>query len=144
MKSKIITALIISVTPVLVSAQSIGISINIGSSKPSDVNELLWIFVSILSRLVPILIALAVLLFIWGVLRYVISTDPNSKKDAGKLIGYGIVSIFVMVSVWGLVNLIGNSLQIDIDGNGSPVLGPKNIYIENYSKIYQKDIIKQP
>jgi uncharacterized membrane protein YidH (DUF202 family) len=59
------------------------------------------------------LIGLAVLLFIWGLFRYYTTDSQNTKKEAVKIIGYGVVSIFVMVSLWGLVNLISYTLNLN-------------------------------
>jgi hypothetical protein len=57
-------------------------------------------------RLVPTLIGLALALFLWGVLRYLFSKDGPGKKEARDFMMWGIVALFVMVSVWGLVRIV--------------------------------------
>jgi hypothetical protein len=59
-------------------------------------------------RLVPTLIGLALALFLWGILRYLFSKDGPSKKEARDFMMWGIVALFVMVSVWGLVRIVQN------------------------------------
>jgi hypothetical protein len=80
---------------------------------PGSLNEILWLFINVLGSLIPILIGLAGLLFIWGLLRYYISDRPNTKKEAVNIIGYGVVAIFVMVSLWGIVNVINNTFGLN-------------------------------
>lgn len=59
-------------------------------------------------RLIPTLVSLAVLLFLWGVLKYVFAKSDPDKKDARNFMIWGIVGLFVMVSIWGLVRILGD------------------------------------
>ena len=69
--------------------------------------EALGILQGLLNGLLPILIALAVAIFLWGVLKYIKAADnPDQRTEGRELMVYGIIAIFVMVSLWGLVNLI--------------------------------------
>jgi hypothetical protein len=58
--------------------------------------------------LVPVLFAVAFIVFIWGIFYYFIAGGANEeKRDQGKQLAvWGIVALFVMVSVWGLVNVL--------------------------------------
>ncbi len=60
----------------------------------------------ILSAVIPILITLGVVYFVWGVIQYMIGTDDETKKGAKAKIIYGIIGLAVIVSVWGLVNIL--------------------------------------
>ncbi len=60
----------------------------------------------ILNRLVPLLIGLAVVWFIWNVILYVMSGNEEKKKAAKSGMLWGIIGIFIMVSVWGLVAIL--------------------------------------
>jgi len=56
---------------------------------------------------VPILVALAVLLFIWGVIKFVFAAENDEARAEGKkVMTWGIIALFVIVSVWGLVELL--------------------------------------
>ncbi len=69
--------------------------------------DALGIIQGLLNGLLPILIALAVVIFLWGVLKYIRASDnPEQRTEGRELMVYGIVAIFVMVSLWGLVNII--------------------------------------
>jgi len=47
--------------------------------------------------------------------------NEDAKKDGQRLMIWGLVGLFVMVSVWGLVRFIGNALNI---GQGDTVIVP--------------------
>jgi NADH:ubiquinone oxidoreductase subunit 2 (subunit N) len=57
---------------------------------------------------VPVLFAIAFIVFIFGVFQYFILGRGNEEKqgEARTLILYGLIGFFVMVSVWGLVNIL--------------------------------------
>lgn len=56
---------------------------------------------------VPFLVAIALVMFLAGIVKYVASGDNEEKKDAGKgLMIFGIIALFVMVGVWGLVKIL--------------------------------------
>lgn len=75
--------------------------------------------IQILNALVPFLIALAVVWFIWNVFQYAIQGDEDKKKAAKGNIIWGVVAIFVMVSVWGLVGILQNTFNLNNAGANS-------------------------
>lgn len=69
--------------------------------------DLVCLFVSIINALISILVALAILGFFWGVFRYGFSSDSEEKVQEGKTIMlYGVIALFVMVSIWGILNIL--------------------------------------
>jgi len=68
----------------------------------------------ILNMLIPILIAAALVFFFWGLVKYI--REPEHAEGRKTMIA-GIISLFIMVSVWGLVNLAQNALGVS--GSGS-------------------------
>ena len=70
--------------------------------------------------LVPLIIAFAFLVFIWGVVKYffIKPTGADSFGDRGgyaegrQFILWGILGIVVLFSVWGFVNLLLSTLGI--------------------------------
>jgi len=65
--------------------------------------------------LVPLIFALAFIVFLWGVFNYFIAGGHDEeKKEKGKsLMLYGLVGFFVMVSVWGLVNILVGTFNLN-------------------------------
>jgi hypothetical protein len=63
--------------------------------------------------LVPLVFALALLTFVWGVVKYVIAAKDSNEREEGRMFMiYGIIALFVMISVWGLVAVLSNTFQI--------------------------------
>lgn len=59
------------------------------------------------SFVVPFLVGIALVMFLAGIVKYVASGDNEEKKDAGKgLMIFGIIALFVMTAVWGLVKIL--------------------------------------
>lgn len=71
---------------------------------------------SILNTVVPVLIALGVVYFVYGVITYVISSDEEAKKAGRNRIIFGIIGLAVIVGVWGLVGIVTNTFGLDNSG----------------------------
>ncbi len=65
--------------------------------------------------LIPLVFAVAFITFIWGIFLYFIAGGANEeKRDQGKQLAiWGIVGFFVMVSVWGIVNILVGTLNFN-------------------------------
>lgn len=73
----------------------------------------------IINSVVPMLVALAVIGFIYGIIKYFLNPDNEEKRKDGKsFMLWGIVTLFVMVSIWGLVGILSNTF---LDGS-TPIL----------------------
>ncbi len=72
----------------------------------------------ITSALIPILIGVALIVFFWGLIKYILGSGSEEAKKAGKgIMIAGLVSLFVMVSVYGIIRLAQNALGIDSNPN---------------------------
>jgi uncharacterized membrane protein YidH (DUF202 family) len=68
----------------------------------------------LLQSLVPFIIGIAVFIFIVGLLRYVnAGGDEERIKAARNTIIWGLIIIFVMFSVVGLINLVNHVFSLD-------------------------------
>lgn len=65
--------------------------------------------------IIPFLFALALLFFLFNVIRYFIlkGDAEDGRNEAKRLALYGIGAFVLLVSIWGLVNLIASSVGID-------------------------------
>lgn len=68
-------------------------------------------FLGLIGKSIPILIALSVIVFVWGVFRYTI-VEGGERSKSRDIMLYGIIGLFVMVSVWGLVAIVRNTLGL--------------------------------
>jgi len=108
-----IFALAIIASPVLALAQTSGIGTN-------GIFGFLDAANTLINRLIPFIIALTVLVFLWGVFRFVIANDQEKRKEARGYMVWGVVSLFVMVAVWGLVNVLVRTFQLDTNAPPGP------------------------
>ena len=74
------------------------------------------------SVLVPLLFAVAFIVFLYGVAKtYIFSAGEADKVSEGhRLILWGIIGFVVMISLWGLVNVVANTFGLW--GYGAPPL----------------------
>lgn len=63
---------------------------------------------------VPVVFALAFIVFIWGIFQYfILGGSDEEKKEKGRgLMLWGLIGFFVMVSVWGLVHILTGSVSL--------------------------------
>lgn len=78
--------------------------------------NILGIISGLLNTIIPILITLAVVYVIWGVIQYATAKDSDKQAEGRKTIVSGIIALFVIVSIWGLVALLNNTFGVDQGG----------------------------
>lgn len=65
------------------------------------------IFIDLIEfAIIPITI-LAILAFIWGAARFILEADDSNARTEGRqAMFWGIIGIFVLFSLWGLVRVV--------------------------------------
>ncbi len=86
--------------PVLVSAQA------------TTISDILDTIADIITGILPLLIAVIVIVFVFGLITYVAAKDPEEKNKAKGYIIWGIVILFVVVAIWGLVGVLANTFGV--------------------------------
>ncbi len=76
-------------------------------------NILIWLKCIIVVALIPLIFALAFLFFLWGVFKFMRASDVKAKQEGQKIIWLGLIGLFVMVSVWGIIKILGTTLGIE-------------------------------
>jgi Type IV secretion system pilin len=74
---------------------------------------------------IGILVTLAIVVFFWGLVVYIFKLGSSKGPEANRgrnLMVYGIVALFVMVSVWGIVNFIGDFFGLEQADNNGPTV----------------------
>jgi hypothetical protein len=67
----------------------------------------------IVNQLITLLVSLAIALFFYGIIKSMLSAgDPKARKEGINIMIYGIVALFVMVSLWGLVAILQNTFGV--------------------------------
>ncbi len=90
------------------------------SSEPSFESLVGKFTQSIISPLITLLFGVALLLFIWSLVKYITKVnDPKAQQEARQMIFWGIIILAVMVSVWGLVRVAQNTFFDSGDVNSA-------------------------
>ncbi len=81
-------------------------------TQPNNIGELFTFAICLISKyVIPFLFALALVMFLVGVLKYVKGGDNEEAREAGRgLMLFGIIALFVMTSVWGLVKILYSTI----------------------------------
>ena len=84
-----------------------------GGSSIGDYNHLLAnIKVNILNPIITLLVALAIIYFLWGVFEFVRHAESSEeRKKGGMHMLFGALGLFIMVTAYGIINLILGTLK---------------------------------
>jgi len=74
---------------------------------------------SIFSSLIVLMIAGGVVFVVYG--AFLMMTNEEKRAEGKNTVMYGIIGIFVMVSVWGLVNILKSTFSL----SNTPIDPPK-------------------
>ncbi len=92
------------------------------------IRNLLCKLTDIVSLATGILAALALLVFFWGLVKYIVKADDEKAKEQGKnIMIWGVIALFVMFSVFGIVKFLQTSLGINAGNNTAPSI-PKVLF----------------
>lgn len=65
---------------------------------------------AVVTFLIPLLLSIAVLMFFWGLVKYIANASDEAAKESGKtLMIWGMIAIFVMVAFWGIIGYVQQS-----------------------------------
>lgn len=91
----------------------------------NDAFDVTFLIYDWIERLSFLFMAGALALFVWGLVKFIYNAADTKAHEEGKqLIVWGVIAFFVLVSLWGLVRFLSDSLSL---GNVSdPVYRDKN------------------
>ena len=69
----------------------------------------------IVNALLPVIFALAILAFFWGIFLYVFSTGEEKKVEGKHIMLWAVIAIAIMASLFGIIQV----LQVTFLGNTS-------------------------
>jgi hypothetical protein len=89
-----------------------------------SVNSFLDTAGSILNRLIPLLILLALVVFFWGLIQYIVNPGEGHANGRTKMIA-GLLALFIMLTVFGIIKVAQNTLGIGNNANDSQIQYPQ-------------------
>ena len=84
-----------------------------------------------LNALIGLFITLAIVVFFWGLIVYLVNVGEE-KHQGLQIMFYGVIAIFVMVSIWGIIRLLQSTFKVT---STDPVI-PKGIQINTGTSGY--------
>ena len=78
----------------------------------ADIYTLLALANNVLNAGVAILITAAVVAVFYGVVKAVLDSSAEGKKAGWRIALNGVIAVFVMVSIWGIIRLLQNTFSV--------------------------------
>jgi len=101
---------------------------------PTQLGDAIYRYGSIINSLTLIVSGLALLFFFWGLAKFILGAGDGGDKDnkgsrseGKKLMLWGVIALFVMSAVWGIVSFLTGSILGDRPGANPSALPPPSI-----------------
>ena len=94
-------ALLVLALPLLADAQ-----------QATGIFNLIQVVTRILNALVALFVLVAVVVFFWGLIKYLLNVGEEKAKGLQTMI-WGIIAIFVMVSIWGIIRILQQTIGVN-------------------------------
>ncbi len=88
-----------------------------GASVGKSLENIVISFKNISTGVYSSLFVVALIAFFIGIIRMFFSKDASGKKESYQFLGFGIVALFVMVGIWGLVSFLSANLGVGVGGD---------------------------
>ena len=77
----------------------------------------------LINTIIPVLFALWLVYFFWGLSQFILHDAGNDKtrEEGKKKMLWGIVALFVFAAIFGILTLIGGTLNISTGGTGNGI-----------------------
>ncbi|MDZ7726005.1 MAG: hypothetical protein U5L75_00270 [Candidatus Campbellbacteria bacterium] len=81
----------------------------------------------IVNALVPLLVGVALVAFLYGLVKYIFAAgNEESQADGRRIMIAGIVGLFAAVAVWGIIEVLSGAFGINTGGSVTPPQPPSN------------------
>ena len=124
--SLIIVLVLVFVSPTLIFAQPVSTSTTTlsfpfngatSSCTSTGIGNVICQLQLLLNFLLPLLITLGIVYFVWGVVQFMIGGGEEAKTKGRDRIIYGLIGLAVIVGVWGLVNIVVRTFDLGATGS---------------------------
>ena len=82
----------------------------IALAAPRTFGELANLLVLILDNATTVLIVLGIVVYFWGISTNILKFSEEGGETVKRYFFWGIIVLFVMVSIWGILRLLQNTL----------------------------------
>ncbi|MEI8130227.1 MAG: pilin [bacterium] len=89
-----------------------------------SIPDLLKYFTCTLQRyIVPLLLAIGLLLFVYGMVQFISSSDAEERAEGRQFMIWGVVGFAVIFSVWGILTIFNQTFRLN---NSAPTVPTTN------------------
>ena len=79
------------------------------------ISDLLVSARDIINKAIPVIIGIALIFFFWGLIQFIRSAGEEKGVEEGKRrMLWGIISLFVMLPIMGILNFISDAIGIKL------------------------------
>lgn len=84
------------------------------ASAQTDAESILESLGTLINLATPIVVALALLFFFWGLATFILSAGNEEKRKEGRgIMIWGIIALFIIVSIWGLIRVVQETFNLE-------------------------------
>ncbi|MFA6404458.1 MAG: pilin [Candidatus Paceibacterota bacterium] len=82
------------------------------AQQKKDLNYLISLFTDYLNKILLVMMGVAVVLFVYYIIKFFLR--PSDKREEGaKYLMWSIIGFFIILSFWGVVNVLKNTFNLD-------------------------------
>ncbi len=85
-------------------------------SSNKDLGCVIDTIIKYLNQVLVLMMGVAVVMFVFYIIKYYIIADAN-RADGGKYVMFSLIGFFVILSFWGLVNILQNTFGLKNENN---------------------------
>jgi hypothetical protein len=79
-----------------------------------SLKDLIDFFTCFIGRtIVPLIFAIALVVFLWGVIKFMQAKESSEKEEGRQFMIWGIIALTVMISIWGLTSVLGGTFHVN-------------------------------
>jgi len=78
-----------------------------------DLKSLIGFIIRYINEGIWLLMALATIIFVWNVVQYFVVKTDGDRSEAAKYLLFSIIGLAVIVSFWGLVNVVIKTFDLE-------------------------------
>ena len=85
----------------------------------------------LINKSIAVVVAIALLYFFWGLAKFLfrIGGDEEAVKEGKRIMKWGVIALFVMICVWGIVIFMQIALLPGGSSTPTPDPGPWEDYL---------------
>jgi hypothetical protein len=92
-----------------------------------DLRYIIGIIIGYFNQALALLMGVALIIFVWYVIQYFIKPNED-RKNASSYVMWSLIGFFVILSFWGLVNILQNTFGLQNERNAPSWSNISNLF----------------